>query len=173
MRYGKSLLSLCLRWAAIHRLRVCSTLLCVALGANATGNRYDFSGSAFVDDDGVLHIHQRRVRLWGIVIPATREQCIDYIRPLECGPRAVLTLKEGITGFVRCQTIARNEDGSVSAQCFTGYGKFDDGIDLAAYLLNRGWALTAPDAPSAYQALESVARQHGLGLWGTPRAVLP
>lgn len=120
-----------------------------------------------------MHIRQRAVRLWGIFVPATRADCLRYVRPPECGPRATLALKEGITGFVRCRSIVRYDDGSIGAQCFTGYSKFDDGVDLAAYLLNRGWALAAPDAPPAYQALESIARQHELGLWGTPRAVLP
>lgn len=152
-------------------------LLAIVLGSSvghaAADNSYDFSGSAFVGDDGVMRIAHRDVHLWGIVIPPTREQCLDYIRPPDCGPRATLALKESINGFVGCRVVDRNVDGSVSAQCFTGYSSFDAGVDLAAYLLNRGWALAAPDASPEYQALERIARHTGLGLWGSPRAVLP
>ena len=156
-------------WRALLGLALLAANLVSALAAN----HYDFSGSAFVDDAGALHIRQRTVHLWGILVPATREQCLTYVRPPECGPRAALTLQEGISGFVRCRIIARNEDNSVEAQCFSGYGNFDDGVDLAAYLLNRGWALAAPGGPPDYQILESVARHNELGLWGTPRALLP
>ena len=148
-------------------------VLASSVGYAVADNSYDFSGSAFVGDDGVMRIAHRDVQLWGVVIPPTREQCLEYIRPPDCGPRATLALKEGISGFVGCRVVNRNVDGSVSAQCFTGYSSFNAGVDLAAYLLNRGWALAAPDAPPEYQALERIARHTGLGLWGLPRAVLP
>lgn len=148
-------------------------LVISSVGHAVADNAYDFSGSAFVGDDGVMRIAHRDVHLWGIVIPPTREQCLEYIRPLDCGPRAALALKEGINGFVGCHVVNRNEDGSVSAQCFTGSSSFDAGVDLAAYLLNRGWALAALDASPEYQALERIARHTGIGLWGSPRAVLP
>ena len=145
-------------------------LLAIMLGSSVghalADNSYDFSGSAFVGDDGVMRIAHHDVRLWGIVIPPTREQCAEYMRPPDCGPRATLVLKEGINGFVGCRAVERNDDRSISAQCFTGYSSFDAGVDLAAYLLNRGWALAAPDAPPEYQALERIARHTGLGLWG-------
>lgn len=156
------------------RLRAALLLVAsLAAGPAVAARGYDFSGSAFVNDDGTLSIRNRVVHLWGILVPATREDCLAYQRPPECGPRAALALGEGIRGFVRCRVIGRRDDGTVDAQCFTGYGKFDDGIDLAAYLLNRGWALAAADAPDSYRIQEAVARHQGLGLWGTPRAVLP
>ena len=38
--------------------------------------------------------------------------------------------------------------------------------DLSAYLLTRGWAVALPDAPFEYSALEKIARQQGIGVWG-------
>ena len=40
--------------------------------------------------------------------------------------------------------MTRYHDGTFDARCFIDYGQFDDGIDLAAYLLNRSWAVALP-----------------------------
>jgi endonuclease YncB( thermonuclease family) len=147
------------------RLFLAACLVCAPCGPAAAE---EFSGSAHVRDDGSLRIRNREVRLWGIAIIPTHEDCLRHVRPPVCGPRAALALRQGITGFVRCTTVRRAAGGVVEAQCFTGYDSFDPGVDLAAYLLNRGWALAAPGAPPHYQALERIARHHGLGLWGSP-----
>lgn len=120
------------------------------------------SSYAFVNDDGSLRIKGRTYRLDGIHIPATERSCRSFEQPVQCGSRAALALDFKIQGFVRCDTRERNDDGTLSAYCTA------DGDDLAAYLLERGWALALPDAPFAYQALERIARHRGLGVWGLP-----
>ena len=83
--------------------------------------------------------------------------------PLRCGPRAVLALELRVEGeFVHCMPRTRLSDNSISATCTVG----DD--DLAAWLIERGWALATPDAPFAYTALERIARAKGIGVWGIP-----
>lgn len=120
------------------------------------------SSYAFVNDDGSLRIKGRTYRLHGVYIPPTAQSCRTFERPVPCGSRAALALDFKIQGFVRCEGRERNDDGTVSAYCTT------DGEDLAAYLLERGWALARPDAPFEYQALEKIARHRGLGVWGFP-----
>jgi endonuclease YncB( thermonuclease family) len=120
------------------------------------------SSYAFVNDDGSLRIKGRTYRLHGVYIPPTAQSCRTFERPVPCGSRAALALDFKIQGFVRCERRHKNDDGTVSAYCTT------DGEDLAAYLLERGWALALPDAPFEYQALEKIARHRGLGVWGFP-----
>lgn len=120
------------------------------------------SSYAFVNDDGSLRIKGRTYRLHGVYIPPTSQSCRTFERPVPCGSRAALALDFKIQGFVRCEGRNRNDDGTVSAYCTT------DGEDLAAYLLERGWALARSDAPFEYQALEKIARHRGLGVWGFP-----
>ncbi len=117
---------------------------------------------AFVNDDGSLRIRGRTYRLYGIHIPSTGQSCRSFERPVQCGTRAALALDFKIQGFVRCEPRDTNSDGTISAYCTT------DGVDLAAYLLEQGWALALPDAPFEYQALEKIARHRGLGVWGFP-----
>lgn len=132
---------------------------------------YDIRGSAFVGEDGSLRIRRQTVYLWGVIWVDTPRDCLPQVRPVHCGPRAVLALEQGITGFVRCRLHGRRSDGSGLAQCFSGYSALDEGEDLAAYLLQRGWVAAAPDAPPAYHVLERIARHRGLGLWGFARAL--
>lgn len=122
----------------------------------------DISSYAIVQDDGSLRVQGRTIRLYGIYIPPTDEACRFNVRPVQCGSRAALALEFRIQGFVRCTPKGRDADGTLLALCRT------EGEDLSAYLLERGWALALPDAPFEYQALERIARNRGLGVWGFP-----
>jgi endonuclease YncB( thermonuclease family) len=57
-------------------------------------------------------------------------------------------------------------DGSIIGRCFANYSNFDEGDDLSAYLLERGWAAALPDAPAEYQVLERIAQYRRMGIWG-------
>jgi endonuclease YncB( thermonuclease family) len=123
---------------------------------------------ASVQDDGRLQVGRYLVRLNGIYIPQTERTCRSWISPVRCADRAVLALDFKISGFVQCFPVARLRDGALDATCYVGRTAFDDGEDLSAYLLRRGWALALPDAPFEYHALEKIARHRGLGVWGIP-----
>jgi endonuclease YncB( thermonuclease family) len=127
----------------------------------------EFSGLALVNDDATLSIHNRRVRLWGIHIPRTSEDCQTYLRPAECGSHAVLALRQRVEGFVNCEDRAR--DGRVvEATCRVAASHFERGLDLAAYLVEQGWAVALDEAPVEYHVLERIARETGRGVWGVP-----
>ncbi len=121
------------------------------------------SSYAFVHDDGSLRISGRTYRLYGIYVPPTERTCREFERPLKCGSRAALALDFKIgANFVRCEAKHKNDDGTISAVCTV------NGEDLAAYLLERGWAVALPDAPFEYQTLEKIARHKNIGIWGIP-----
>jgi endonuclease YncB( thermonuclease family) len=54
----------------------------------------------------------------------------------------------------------------VDATCYRDRSSFDPGTDLAAYLIERGWALARPEAPFEYHAMERIARSQEVGVWG-------
>lgn len=121
------------------------------------------SSYAFVQDDATLRIDGRTYRLDGIHVPPTGQGCREFERPMPCSSRAALALDFKIgANFVRCEPRGRSDGGVVTAFCTV------NGEDLAAYLLERGWALALPDAPFDYHALEKIARSRGLGVWGFP-----
>lgn len=124
------------------------------------------SSYAFVNEDGTLRIKGKTVHLYGLYLPDTGRHCRANQLPMFCGSRAALALEFRINGFVRCEIIERNADHSVTGLCRVDYSAFDEGDDLSAYLLERGWALALPDAPFEYHAMERIARSRGVGVWG-------
>ena len=141
------------------------TLLCLALAAQVAPAR-ELHSYALVEDDGSLLIEGKRVHLYGIHLPETGRHCRGNIRPVRCGSRAVLALEFRIQGFVHCYPQTRNSDRSLNGICYVERGPFDQGEDLAAYLLTQGWALALPYAPFEYHALERIARHNDRGIWG-------
>lgn len=143
-------------------------LLALALLWNPAVSARQLSSYAFVNDDGTLRIKQKTIHLYGIYIPETGRDCRSSQRPTECGTRAALALEFKIKGFVRCDILDRNDDGSLIGRCHVNYSNFDEGEDLSAYLLERGWAVALPDAPIEYRTLERIAERRGIGIWGLP-----
>lgn len=144
----------------MHMRTVALVILGIAASTGIAVGAADISSYAFVERDGTLRVDGRTIHLYGIYIPPTEEACHTNERPVSCSSRAALALEFKIAGFVHCERIERRADGSLTARCRA------DGEDLSAYLLKRGWALALPDAPFEYMALERIARQHNVGVWG-------
>lgn len=128
----------------------------------------EISSYAFINDDATLRIKRKTIHLYGIHIPKTSNNCRTSQSPPVCGSRASLALDFKISNFVRCELIEKNADGSYTGWCRVNASHFDEGEDLSAYLLERGWAVALPDAPVEYQALEKIAYRRGFGIWGFP-----
>jgi endonuclease YncB( thermonuclease family) len=141
-------------------------LTIILLLYNMTAFAETISSYAFVNDDGTLRINRKTIHLHGIHIPNTSTNCRTNQHPPVCGERAALALEFKIKGFVRCEIMDENPDGSLSGRCFANYSNFDEGDDLSAYLLERGWAAALPDAPVEYQVLERIAQSRHMGVWG-------
>jgi endonuclease YncB( thermonuclease family) len=142
---------------------LCSLTL---LAGTALGR--EISSYAAVNPDGSLRVDGKTVHLVGIHIPDTDRSCRTNRNPPVCGTRAALALEFKIDGFVLCDILSRNDDGSVVGWCRVNASRLNEGEDLSAYLLERGWAVALPDAPFEYQTLEKIARSRSLGVWGIP-----
>jgi endonuclease YncB( thermonuclease family) len=138
---------------------VIGAILCLAPAETMAA---EVSSYAFVQEDGSIRIKGRTYRLDGIHIPATDQTCRTFERPVKCSSQAALALDFKIgANFVRCVPRATNDDGSFKAYCTNS-----NGVDLAAYLLERGWAVALTGAPIEYTTLEKIARNKNLGVWG-------
>ena len=149
----------------IFRLIVWSVIALHALSSAPVYAR-EISSYAFINEDGTLRIKRKTIHLYGIHIPKTGKHCNTNLRPPVCGSRAALALEFKIQGFVSCEIIEENTDGSLVGWCRVNASRLNEGEDLSAYLLERGWAVALPDAPVEYQALEKIAYRRGIGMWG-------
>lgn len=143
-------------------------LLASALALPPSASAREIRGLAMVRDDGSLRIAGRTIYLYGIYIPPTNNVCRTFEFPPTCAERAVLALDFKVEGFVGCEIVGRTANGDLTGVCRVGSSYFDEGEDLAAYLLERGWALALPNAPFEYHALEKIAYRRGMGVWGFP-----
>lgn len=124
-------------------------------------------GLARVQSDGTLRIDGRTVRLFGVFIPQLERTCRTVVRPSDCAPKAVLVLDGKVRGFVRCEIVRRGSDGVPEGICgVRGRDPFGPRNDLAAEMVQEGFAFTRPDAPAEYVALERLAQSREAGLWG-------
>lgn len=124
----------------------------------------DVIGNALVYQDGSLRVGRHIIHLYGIYLPPTDTKCTGFRK--RCPRRAALALRDRIQGFVRCVEQEVNPDGTLSAACYAGYTSVSEGHDLAAYLLQQGWAVALPEAPPEYHLLEKIAYRKGFGIWG-------
>ena len=152
--------------SAAARTRSLAIVFMVVLSSAAIAR--ELNSWAQVNQDGTLRVSGKTVHLLGIYIPDTDRTCNTNKRPPVCGTRAALALDFKIDGFVRCDIRSRNDDGSVVGWCRVNASSFDEGEDLSAYLLERGWAVALPDASFEYQTLEKIARSRSVGVWGIP-----
>ncbi len=144
-------------------------IVLIAVLAGAPGPALAQAGElAFVQPDGTLKLGNRRIRLYGIYLPPTDRFCRTFLRPPRCASRAVLELDRMIHGFVWCEPVLRNRDGTLSAVCRVRRNDSRRGsrADLAAELLRQGWAVALPGAPIEYVTLERIAQVHNRGVWG-------
>lgn len=147
--------------AAMRGLGLAGSCLVAALSwVGAAHGSAPLVSYAQVRPDASLLVGSRVVRLYGIYIPPMGRTCRSNVRPARCGSHAMLALDFKIRGFVRCWQVYRNRDRSVTALCR------NRGVDLAAYLVERGWAVARPDGPFEYRVLERIARNRSMGVWG-------
>ena len=143
-------------------------LLACALCLSTPLSAREISSSAHVNENGTLQIKGETIHLYGVHLPRTGKTCRTSQIPPVCGSRAALALDFKIDGFVRCEIVAQNNDGSLVGWCRVNVSYFNQGEDLSAYLLERGWAVALPDAPFEYQTIEKISRSRGFGVWGMP-----
>lgn len=148
---------------------ICAFGLAVTISQTVpSASAREIASGARVNEDASLRIGGETVHLYGIHVPSTGRTCSNNRVPPVCGSRAALALDFKIHGFVRCEILQRNPDHSIVGRCRINASRLDDGEDLSAYLLERGWALALPDAPFEFHALEKIARNQGIGVWGIP-----
>ncbi|MEQ8247333.1 MAG: hypothetical protein RID42_06590 [Alphaproteobacteria bacterium] len=122
-------------------------------------------GPAVVQPDASLMIDGRRFVLADIEIIPTGRRC-DARRSQGCDTLAAVALRGKIEHVVSCQ---RRIDlpNPEAATCLHITPEPGIAEDLAAYLIENGWATAVTTARPLYHTLELIAHSQGRGAWGT------
>lgn len=146
-------------------------LLALALAFAAVCAAAETAGIPRVGDDATLSLDGQELRLAGILVPQEAADCAALALPPGCGAPAAPALRAKAQGIVRCSIVA---DDPHLARCLLDEPGWATGLDLAAWLVEQGWARALDDAPFEYHVLERLARQTGRGLWqGEGGALVP
>lgn len=145
-------------------------LVCIAVFVTPPVFAESMSSYVSVNDDASLNMRGRTIVLAGIYVPKTDEGCIDEAGA-DCRTRAAAALEFKIQGFVHCMSLRSLGRGTLTGTCYVDRTSFNPGIDLAAYLVESGWAMATPDAPYEYHALQRLAEVQLKGIWGSSRVI--
>ena len=118
------------------------------------------SGRVRVVDGDTLDVGGTRVRLYGIDAPESEQQCRVGDRILSCGLGAARALARRIgSASVACEVRDRDRYGRVVAVCRV------EGVDVNAWMVDRGWAFAYRRYSMDYVAEEMAARAAKRGVW--------
>jgi hypothetical protein len=117
-------------------MRVNLIAILLLLASLAPAIAADLVGRASIIDGDTIEIHGRRVRLFGIDAPESRQLCEVDGKPYRCGQQAALALADEIgQRTVWCEQREVDRYGRMVAVCSAG------GEDLGRWMVRQGWAL--------------------------------
>lgn len=128
----------------------------------ATGDPGSLVGQASVIDGDTIEIHGRRIRLWGIDAPESRQTCQDQNdHEYRCGQVAANALADKIgRHVVDCQQRGTDRYHRVVAVCRA------DGVELGRWLVEQGFAVEwRRYSGGFYSDADDLARTNHAGVW--------
>lgn len=119
---------------------------------------YNLAGPARAIDGGTVQVAGQAVRLLGIEAPPADLVCKDGGWEYKCGEEARAALEKIIAN--RPVDCARGGPKETVARCFS-----EQGADLAAVLVEAGWAIADIKKTSRYLPQQAKAQDENRGLW--------
>lgn len=142
-------------------MRLLSLFIVAALATACDAASPTVQGRASVIDGDTLDLHGRRVRLWGVDAPESRQFCETDAGAERCGQIAANRLDAYLANRpIDCFEQDVDRYGRMVARCEV------DGEDLGAWLVREGLALRYERyAGLAYLMEEVAARRARRGVW--------
>lgn len=118
-------------------------------------------GSVRVINGDTLEIYGKYFKLFGVDAPESNQTCADYRgQSYNCGREAARWLKNWIgENELECHVIQQDTKGNMVGTC--SYGAYD----IAAALVNAGWAVAYVKYTDIYYPYELQAQENHRGLW--------
>lgn len=143
-------------------VRTGAILLAMGLSAH-DATAQPLVGIPSVIDGDTIEIHGTRIRLYGIDAPESAQMCLDGSgKTYRCGQRSSLALADflGTHRPTSCIEVGRDQFRRMVAVCTAG------GVDIAEWLVRRGYALDWPRYSDGYYAsAQAKARAAKFGMW--------
>lgn len=124
----------------------------------------EIKGYPEVVTGSILYLEGIKVKLLGIDAPNLNQICVNHMgSDYNCGEKSVEWLQDWLNGKeVSCHILSRVERGQATGSCFTD----DKSYDVAAVIVNAGWAVAYTRTTDIYVPYEQQAAEAHRGLWG-------
>jgi endonuclease YncB( thermonuclease family) len=143
---------------SLRRLILLAGLLVASPAAAETTATFFGPGRALEGDR--LEVDGRVVRLWGIDAPELRQSCVRAGAFWPCGRKAYEHLAAFLDGqIVTCRVMPESVPSRTVAKCAV------QGLDVAAELATRGFAMVPPNGTQYCIPNRNEGRTRGAGLW--------
>jgi endonuclease YncB( thermonuclease family) len=120
----------------------------------------EVAGQAQVVDGDTLVIGEARIRLNGIDAPEARQSCERDGAPWACGAEAARARRDRLHArHIACVAEGQDRWRRTLARCFDG------DADIAAWMVQEGWAVAYTRYSWRYMPQELGARLAGRGIW--------
>jgi endonuclease YncB( thermonuclease family) len=117
-------------------------------------------GTPTVIDADTLDVGDRRIRLFGVDAPETRQACDLNGHKWQCGEHAALELTVWLhERTVFCRRKGPDSYGRMVAACNRGIS------DVGGWLVSNGWAVAATKYSMSYVSQENEAKTLNAGIW--------
>ena len=118
------------------------------------------TGRASVIDGDTLEVAGRRIRLWGVDAPESRQTCTQAGAPWRCGQQAANALDAWLSARpVACLEIEKDQYGRSVSRCTAG------GEDIGRWMVINGWAVEYTDySDGRYAAAQRQAERTHAGI---------
>ncbi|WP_406720469.1 thermonuclease family protein [Thioclava litoralis] len=135
-------------------------LACLVLGVTAPAHAETLYGKARVVDGDTLDVAGRKIRIYGIDAPESKQTCLrDNGQSWPCGQDATAQMRKLATGRVACTGTQADRYGRLIARCEA------HGVDLGAQMVAQGYALAYRQYSTAYVSQEKSAMIAKRGIW--------
>ena len=120
-------------------------------------------GHPKVYSGSVLVLNGIKIKLFGIEAPEPRQTCENkYGNSYVCGKEAIIWMQDKLNKKdVSCRILGKIQNGWTTGTCFADNGK----TDVAAAIVNAGWALAYTEHTQIYVPYEQEAAAARRGLW--------
>lgn len=135
-----------------------------AAGQNINPMDYpEIRGFPRVLSGSILAMNGLKIKLFGIDAPDPSQTCANRSGGgYNCGREAIVWLQNWLgEKEISCRVLSKVENGWVTGACFAEDGKYD----VAAVVVNAGWAVAYTKNTKIYVPYEQQAAQAHRGLW--------
>lgn len=138
------------------------TLAALASVPVASASPSELAGRVTVIDGDTIELGSTRIRLYGIDAVEGEQSCTTDGRAWPCGQYATGRMKSlTATRPVLCEARDTDVYGRTVAQCRV------DGVDIAAAMVEDGWATALSHFTTQYVVLETLAKERRKGIWNS------